>query len=191
MGHRANVFGRNVGFVHIPVGFDKHGAIPQPGARIAPGRTRTRFLDLDRLHADNVLFDADRIHAVHSPPLAVEIPCLRQRLRQTDHLDRNDGRRLSFALAPQEPADIFHRFVIRRGAVYSLIHLGRRPVDGKYDLVETGVQNLLRYLVARSWDIQGAKGQLEATMAWRAERKIDEIAVAGDNNGLPVLYWTP
>src|SRR5438067_1068447 len=25
-------------------------------------------------------------------------------------------------------------------------------------------------------------------MAWRAERKIDEIAVAGDNNGLPVLY---
>src|SRR5439155_17388370 len=60
--------------VHIPVGFDKHGAIPQPGARISPGRTRTRFLDLDGLHADNVLLYTNRIHAGHSPPLAVEVP---------------------------------------------------------------------------------------------------------------------
>ncbi|KAI9032713.1 CRAL-TRIO domain-containing protein [Phycomyces nitens] len=50
------------------------------------------------------------------------------------------------------------------------------------------MQYLVQFLVARSWSVSGAKGQIEKTLAWRKEHKVDEHPVATGENKLPLLY---
>ncbi|KAG0321370.1 hypothetical protein BGZ99_003952 [Dissophora globulifera] len=47
---------------------------------------------------------------------------------------------------------------------------------------------LMRFLVARSFDIDGAKTQLEASLEWRKTNKIDDIPIPRANNSNGVMY---
>ncbi|ORZ25586.1 CRAL-TRIO domain-containing protein [Absidia repens] len=47
---------------------------------------------------------------------------------------------------------------------------------------------LEQFLIARSWNVDGAFKQLVDTFAWRKENEIDMYPVATKENGLPVLY---
>ncbi|KAI8370626.1 CRAL-TRIO domain-containing protein [Radiomyces spectabilis] len=47
---------------------------------------------------------------------------------------------------------------------------------------------LVQFLIARSWNVDEAKTQLENTFKWRAENGVDHHPVATTENQLPVLY---
>ncbi|KAF9272081.1 CRAL-TRIO domain-containing protein [Linnemannia elongata] len=57
------------------------------------------------------------------------------------------------------------------------------PDSDKYDDGE-----LMRFIVARSYDLNGAKTQLLASLEWRAANKVDDLPIPGPKNSNGVMY---
>ncbi|KAI8349238.1 CRAL-TRIO domain-containing protein [Mortierella sp. GBAus27b] len=57
------------------------------------------------------------------------------------------------------------------------------PDNEKFDDAE-----LMRFITARSYDINGAKTQLLASIEWRKTNKVDDLPVPGSNNSNGVMY---
>ncbi|KAF9946309.1 cytosolic factor, phosphatidylinositol/phosphatidylcholine transfer protein [Mortierella alpina] len=57
------------------------------------------------------------------------------------------------------------------------------PDNEKFDDGE-----LMRFIVARSYDLAGAKAQLLASLEWRKANKVDELPIPGANNSNGVMY---
>ncbi|KAG0280275.1 hypothetical protein BGZ95_010713 [Linnemannia exigua] len=57
------------------------------------------------------------------------------------------------------------------------------PDNVKYDDGE-----LMRFIVARSYDLNGAKTQLLASLDWRAANKVDDLPIPGPKNSNGVMY---
>ncbi|KAF8931447.1 cytosolic factor, phosphatidylinositol/phosphatidylcholine transfer protein [Dissophora ornata] len=57
------------------------------------------------------------------------------------------------------------------------------PDNEKFDDGE-----LMRFIVARSFDLNGAKAQLLASLEWRKTNKVDELPIPGPKNSNGVMY---
>ncbi|KAF9302548.1 hypothetical protein BGZ74_005199 [Mortierella antarctica] len=57
------------------------------------------------------------------------------------------------------------------------------PDNEKFDDGE-----LMRFLVARSYDLPGAKAQLLASLEWRKANNVDDLPIPGPNNSNGVMY---
>ncbi|KAG0240321.1 hypothetical protein BGW41_007034 [Actinomortierella wolfii] len=57
------------------------------------------------------------------------------------------------------------------------------PDNEKFDDAE-----LMRFIVARSYDLAGAKAQLLGSLEWRKTNKVDELPIPGPNNSNGVMY---
>ncbi|KAG0248079.1 hypothetical protein BG011_000552 [Mortierella polycephala] len=57
------------------------------------------------------------------------------------------------------------------------------PDNEKFDDGE-----LMRFIVARSYDLPGAKDQLLASLEWRKTNKVDDLAIPGSSNPNGVMY---
>ncbi|KAF9162787.1 hypothetical protein DFQ26_003246 [Actinomortierella ambigua] len=57
------------------------------------------------------------------------------------------------------------------------------PGNDKFDDAE-----LMRFIVARSYDLVGAKAQLLGSLEWRKTNKVDDLPIPGHNNSNGVMY---